>query len=193
MSEARRSAPAALRNRDPILAVLRRILPARGRVLEVASGTGEHAIHFAAQLPEIQWKPSDPDPDQRASIAAWIEESGCSNVEAPIYLDVSGPWPEGSWDAIVAINLVHISPWEATRALLLNAGRILPSGAPLCALGSHTADSNRAFDESLRARDPRFGVRDLEAVVSEAGAAGLAWVETVPMPANNFSLVFRRR
>jgi hypothetical protein len=193
-------APAAQRNRDPILAVLREELPERGLVLEMASGTGEHAVHFASALPHLTWQPSDPSADARASIAAWRASEGPENMLAPLELDAaSADWPVDAADAMVCINMVHISPWEATEGLMRGAGRLLPSGAPLVLYGPYRRaghplePSNAAFDESLKARDPRWGLRELEAVAQCAEASGLDLVRVVEMPANNLTVVFRRR
>ncbi len=196
----RQHAPAAERNREPILAVLERVLPATGTVLEIASGTGQHAIHFAAALPQLTWQPSDPGEDARASIAAWTAHSGLANVRAPLALDVrDASWGLDAADAIVCINMIHISPWESARAMTGGAGRLLKAGGVLFLYGpyrrggAHTAPSNAAFDAQLRSRDPAWGVRDMEDVVALADAAGFDLDETVEMPANNFSLVFRKR
>jgi cyclopropane fatty-acyl-phospholipid synthase-like methyltransferase len=195
--DARRHAPATLRNRDAILAVLRRHLPAAGLLLEVASGTGEHAVHVAAALPGITVQPSDPDAGARASIDAHAAASGLPNLRAALALDVAGDWPIAQADAALCCNMIHIAPWEATPALLAGAARVLPPGAPLLLYGPfrqggrHTAPSNAAFDDSLRARDPRWGVRDLEAVIEAAAGFDLATIEA--MPANNLTAVFRRR
>lgn len=196
MSDAdRQFSPAAERNRDPILAVLRRVLPASGRVLEVAAGTGQHAAWFAAHLPGLTWCPTEPDAAGRASVAAWCE--GLANVEAPVALDVTGPWAVGPVDAIYCANMVHISPWAATLGLVAGAAACLPAGAPLVLYGPfvrdgvETADSNLAFDASLRARDPAWGLRRLEAVVAAAVGFGLA--EVVELPANNVIVVLRRQ
>ncbi|MEM5370351.1 DUF938 domain-containing protein [Paraburkholderia azotifigens] len=196
----RQHAPAAERNREPILAVLERVLPATGTVLEIASGTGQHAIHFAAALPQLTWQPSDPGEDARASIAAWTAHSGLANVRAPLALDVrDASWGLDAADAIVCINMIHISPWESARALIGGAGRLLRAGGVLFLYGpyrrggAHTAPSNAAFDAQLQSRDPAWGVRDMEDVVALADAAGFDLDETVEMPANNFSLVFRKR
>lgn len=193
------TSPSVARNREPILAVLRRALPERGLVLEIASGTGEHALHFAAALPGLVWQPSDPDPAALASIAAHRAAEGPPNLLAPIALDVTAPsWPAARADAVVAINMIHIAPWAAAEGLMRGAGRVLAPGGVLFLYGPykeggvHTAPSNAAFDASLRGRDPQWGVRDLEAVAEAAGAQGLALVERVAMPANNLSLVFRR-
>jgi hypothetical protein len=194
-------APSTERNRDPILAVLRRVLPAAGTVLEVASGSGEHAIHFAAALPSLTWHPSDPDASARASIAAWAAEAALPNLRPPLALDAADPaavWPLPRADAVVCINMVHIAPWEATLGLLAGAGRLLPAGAPLVLYGpyrvdgAHTAPSNETFDGWLKNRDHRFGIRDMAEVIAAAAPRGLALDETLPMPANNFVLVLRR-
>ena len=192
-------APAVARNREPILDVLRRLLPASGLVLEVASGSGEHVIHFAAALPGLRWQPTDADPRALRSIAAHVRTAGLANVLAPHALDVRAqPWPVARADAVLAINMTHIAPWSATLGLMAGAGRTLPDGGLLCLYGPftvagvHTAQSNATFDADLRARDPAWGVRDVEAV-SEAGSAQtLMLVERIPMPANNFILVYRR-
>jgi len=195
----RLSAPAAERNAAPILDVLKTALPAHGTVLEIASGTGQHAAHFAAALPHLVWQPSDADPRARASIAAWGAHTGLANLLAPLDLDVlREPWPIAAADAIVCINMIHISPWEATVALMQGAGARLPAGGVLVTYGpyrrggAHTAPSNEAFDADLRARNPAWGVRDMEAVEKLAEAAGLICETRVAMPANNFSLVFRK-
>lgn len=197
--------PSAERNRAPIVAVLRDVLPARGTVLELASGTGEHVVHFAAEFPGLAFQPSDPDPAARASVAAWTAATGAANVRAPLALDVAAPGWEGDPGiprpaaAILCINMVHISPWAATLGLLRGAAALLAAGAPLYLYGAyrrggrHTAPSNAAFDASLRRQNAAWGVRDLEAVVAEAEARGLALAGTTEMPANNLSLVFRRR
>ncbi|MBV2148443.1 DUF938 domain-containing protein [Sphingobium sp. AS12] len=195
----KRHAPATLRNRDAILAILRDVLPSAGLVLEVASGSGEHAIHFAAALPALDWQPSDPDPAALGSIAAWRAEAGLPNLRAPILLDAAGDWPINRADAILCINMVHISPWDGTLGLLRGAGRVLPPGGLLYLYGPYirddveTAPSNLAFDASLKARDPRWGVRRLEDVVAAAEAQGLRFDRVVEMAANNLSVIFRRR
>jgi SAM-dependent methyltransferase len=194
------TAPAVARNRDPILTVLRRILPARGTVLEIASGTGEHAVYFAAALPGIVWQPSDADPAALESIASWRSAAQLPNVKPPLDLDVTSPtWPVECADAVVCINMIHIAPWRAAKGLVVGAGRVLaPRGVlflygPYKEGGRHTAPSNEAFDASLRARDPEWGVRDLDEVKALAERHGFEFVERVPMPANNLSVVFRRR
>lgn len=198
-TDARQFAPAAARNRDPIMAVLLPWLREGASVLEIASGTGEHAVHMAAARPDITWQPSDPDPAGRDSIAGWIAHSGLENVLQPVRLDVrEQPWPVTGADLILCCNMIHIAPWEAAVALVEGAGRILSDNGvlflygPYKRHGSHTAPSNEAFDASLRARDPSWGVRDLEAVEELANRNGLALAEIVPMPANNFSVIFRR-
>jgi SAM-dependent methyltransferase len=190
----------AERNKGPILEVLRGVLPARGTVLEIASGTGQHVVHFAAALGELTWQPSDPDPERRAAIAARLAAARLPNLLAPLSLDVlAEPWPVPSpVDAIVCINMIHIAPQSATAALIGGARRWLAeSGArvlflygPFQQRGRHTAASNAAFDESLRAANPAWGIRDLEEVSRLAAAAGFARVALVPMPANNLSVVF---
>lgn len=196
----RQRSPSAERNREPILAVLRDALPATGRVLEIASGTGQHAMYFAGALTGLDWQPSDADADARASIAAWIAHDGLPNVRAPLALDVHQPdWGVDSLDAVVCINMIHISPWSATQALFAGASARLVDGGVLYLYGpykrggAHTAPSNEAFDQQLRSRDPRWGVRDMEAVVTLGESVGLVCDEAVAMPANNFSLVFRKR
>ncbi|MCC8403975.1 class I SAM-dependent methyltransferase [Paraburkholderia sp. MMS20-SJTN17] len=200
MTDPRQHSPSAERNREPILAVLRDALPASGRVLEIASGTGEHAIWFASALPGLDWQPSDADEEARESIAAWCAHAGVANVRAPLALDVHQPdWGIDALDAVVCINMIHISPWSAARALFDGAGRRLVDGGVLYLYGpyrrggAHTAPSNEAFDQWLKSRDPAWGVRDLEAVVALGDAAGLTCEQVVEMPANNLSLVFRKR
>jgi SAM-dependent methyltransferase len=193
------TAPAVARNREAILAVLRRVLPRAGTVLEVASGSGEHAVFFAAALPHLRWLPSDPSPAARRSVAAHASAHGLPNLLAPLDLDAASPtWPADAADAILCINMLHIAPWAATEGLMAGASRLLPAGGPLVLYGPyreggrHTAPSNAAFDADLRARDPAWGVRDLEAVTREAAANGLHLDERVAMPANNLCLVYRR-
>jgi SAM-dependent methyltransferase len=193
----KRHAAAAERNRGPILEVLRRVLPARGLVLELASGTGQHAAHFAAALPGVSWQPSDLDLAALASIEAWRVEAALPNLRPPVALDVAAArWPVEAADAVVAINLVHIAPWEVALALLARAAAVLPPGGVLCTYGPYrfdgvTAPSNEEFDRSLRARDPAWGVRDVSALRREAADRGLRLDEVVAMPANNHALVFR--
>ena len=199
MSDDRRSAPHVARNAGLIAEVLRTILPARGLVLEVASGSGEHALHFARAFPQLLFQPSDAEPAALRSIEAWRAEAGLFNLLPPIPLDARArDWPLHDADAILCINMVHISPWAATEGLLRGAGRLLAPDAPLYLYGAYrqsgvpTAPSNEAFDASLRARDPEWGVRDLEDVVAAAEKNGLQLDDVIPMPANNLSVVFRR-
>jgi len=194
---ARRHAPATERNREPIAAVLGEELPDRGLVLEVASGSGEHAAFFAERFPDLTWQPSDPDDDALASIAEWC--AGMANVLPPIALDAAeADWPVAAADAILCINMVHISPWKATLGLMAGAGQLLAPGAPLILYGPYrqrgvpTAESNEAFDVSLNTRNPAWGLRHVEEVSAAAAARGLLLDRIVTMPANNLSLVFRR-
>ncbi len=201
-TERKQFAAAAERNTAPILSVLESIVPGTGRALEIASGTGQHCAAFAAAFPGVHWQPSDPSAEARASIAAWVEHSGHPNLARPLDIDVTRPdWAAGAggpYDLIVCINMVHISPWAAclgliagTGALLETTGRLYLYG-PYRRDGAHTAPSNEAFDRSLRTRNPQWGVRDMGEVAEVAAAQGLEWEQTVPMPANNFSLVFRK-
>lgn len=194
--------PSTARNREPILGVLQRVLPPDASVLEIASGSGEHAVFVAGAMPRLTWQPSDPDAAARASIASWIEAEGLSNVRPPRAIDVrEGVWGvegDGPFDAVVAINMIHISPWEATLGLLAGAGRLLRPGGvlytygPYMREGRHTAPSNEAFDASLKARDTTWGVRDVADVERAASLQDLTLREIVDMPANNLSLVFVR-
>ena len=197
--DGRLTAPAAERNKGPILEVLKRFLPETGLVLEIASGTGQHVVHFATALPALTWQPTDLDQDHLTSIAAWIRHGGLQNVRPPIELDVGAdPWPVGHGDAVLCFNMIHIAPWAATKGLLKGAARVLAPGGvlflygPYRRFGAHTAPSNEAFDADLRARDPEWGLRDMEEVVALAGKIRLSLIEIVAMPANNFSIVFRR-
>ena len=200
--DVRQRSPSTARNREPILAVLQRVLPASARVLEIASGSGEHAAFVAAAMPDLIWQPSDPDETARASITAWIDSERLSNVLAPRMIDVSraawGVEADAPFDAIVAINMIHISPWEATLGLVSGASRLLRAGGvlytygPYTRDGRHTAPSNEAFDASLRERDSSWGVRDVADVERQALLQGLTLREIVEMPANNLSLVFAR-
>jgi cyclopropane fatty-acyl-phospholipid synthase-like methyltransferase len=190
-------APATERNREPIREVLARELPATGTVLEIASGSGEHAVHFARAFPDLTWQPSDPDPTARASIEAWRADAGLPNLAAPLALDVTAPWPIDRADAIVCINMIHISPWESSLALFAGAAAILPEGGLLYTYGPYrfdgvTAPSNIEFEKWLHAKDLRFGVRDLRELSTAAGQHGLVLRGAVAMPANNHSLLFRR-
>lgn len=196
----RRFAPAAERNKAPILNVLERVLPRAGLVLEIASGTGQHVAHFAKALPGLIWQPSYADAAFQDSVRSWIASEHLDNVRAPIELDVCRwPWPVTQADAIICINMIHIAPWAATQALITGAKNVLPAGGvlflygPYRRFGGHTAPSNAAFDAQLRTSDPAWGLRDLETVVELAGKAGLELTDVVDMPANNFTVVFRRR
>lgn len=198
-SHGRLWAPAAARNREPILRALRPVLPPSGLLLEVASGSGEHALHLARALPGLVVQPSDPDPDHRRSVDAWAATAALPNLRPALPLDAAAPdWPLPAADAVLCVNMIHIAPWAATLGLLRGASRLLPPGGPLLLYGpfrrggAHTGPGNAAFDDSLRARDPRWGVRDLEAVAAAAAAEGLALAEVLPMPADNLVLVFRR-
>ena len=193
------TSPSFLRNRDPILAVLTRVLPEGGTVLEIASGSGEHAVYFAAALPSLIWQPTDLDQVALRSIAAHRAAARLPNVRPPLQLDASArSWPVEHADAIVVINMLHISPWRAAEGLMAGAGRVLRPGSVLYLYGPykengiHTAPSNAVFDESLRARNPEWGVRDVADLTELARAHGLSFAERVSMPANNLSLIFRR-
>lgn len=197
---AKQHAPAALRNRDPIAQVLARELPASGTVLEVAAGTGEHAVFFAEAFPALAWQPTDPSPEALASIAAYRNDYPGQNLAAPLLLDASAPesWPVTQADAIVCINMVHISPWEATLGLFAGAARVLAAGrgplvlyGPYIEQGVETAPSNREFDASLKARNPLWGLRDAAALDVLAGQHGMTRSARHAMPANNIILVYR--
>jgi SAM-dependent methyltransferase len=196
----KRCAPATERNREPIAAVLAEELPPAGLVLEVASGTGEHAVHFASRFPQLQWQPSDPDPSARESIAAWRAEAGAANLLAPMELDASASvWPIERADAVLCLNMAHISPPDATEGLLEHAGRLLPAGAPLILYGPfleeevETAPSNLTFDASLRARNPDWGLRPVSWIDQLADRCGLDRTRRVEMPASNLTMVYRCR
>jgi SAM-dependent methyltransferase len=202
-ADARMSSPSAARNGEPILAVLTKILPQGAKVLEIGSGTGEHAANFAKARPDLDWRTSELDPGSRASIAAWIDHEQLANVAAPLAIDARdaswGVEAEAPFDALVSINMIHIAPWQACLGLLDGAARLLKPGGvlflygPFALSGAHTAPSNAAFDQSLKTRDPRWGVRDLDDVAAEALARGLDLKDVVAMPANNLSVVFARR
>ena len=199
MSDHRRSAPHVARNAEPIAELLRDVLPEHGLVLEVASGSGEHALHFARAFPKLLWQPSDPEPAALRSIEAWRAEAGLFNLLPPVSLDArAADWPVAQADAVLCINMIHISPWTATVGLMRGAGRLLEAGAPLYLYGAYrqagveTAPSNEAFDAGLRARDPEWGVRELEQVVAEAERHGFRLAGVTPMPANNLSVVLRK-
>lgn len=198
-SGAKRSAPAALRNREPIAEVLSQWLPPSGLVLEIASGTGEHAVYFAERFPALDWQPSDVHPSALTSIAAWRETVALPNLRPPLVLDAAAfDWPVGQADAVLSINMVHISPWASALGLLDGARRILAAGAPLILYGPWlkddvpTAPSNAQFDADLRLRDGRWGLRRVEDFAQAASERGLSLVETRDMPANNLMLLLRR-
>lgn len=192
-------APAAARNREVIATVLKTLLPASGRLLEVASGSGEHAVYFAGQFPGIEYQPSDLDERARRSIAAHIAESGLVNALPPLSIDAEAKeWSLGELDAVLNINMIHVSPWSACVGLLERAAAALKPGGVLFLYGPYfqegveTALSNISFDKSLRQRDPQWGVRRLDAVIAEATARGLHHDCTIAMPANNLSVAFRK-
>lgn len=192
------SAPATERNRGPILEVLRRVLPAAGLVLEIAAGTGEHAVHFARALPELTWQPTDAG--SLESIAAWREWAQLPNLAEPVWLNVTQrPWPVSRADALFCANMLHIAPWGATEGLFRGARDVLPVSAPLVLYGPFlrddvaTADSNLAFDARLRARDPQWGIRHLAEVERVAAGHGFELDSLTEMPANNLTVAFRRR
>ncbi|CAN5313680.1 DUF938 domain-containing protein [soil metagenome] len=195
------NSPAAERNSQAILRVLRAHLPARGRVLEIASGSGQHAAAFSGALPAIDWTPSDPSSEARNSILAWSDAANLPNLAAPVALDAADPttWPDATFDAVVCINMIHISPWAATEGLMTGSASVLadPGGllvlyGPCREADVPLAPSNAAFDDSLKSRDPAWGLRDRDAVVALAKAHGLHLTLRVEMPANNIMLLFRR-
>lgn len=200
--DSRRHADATLDNRDELLAELQRLLPTcvppGGLVLEVASGTGQHAAFFGPRLPALRWQPTDQDPGALASIAAWTAHEGATTVLAPLTLDATAArWPVERADAVVCVNMIHISPWESCLGLLRGAARVLPPGGLLILYGPYRiegalAESNAEFDRSLRARDPRWGVREVREVEAEARLVGLEPLERVPMEWDNLVLVLRR-
>ena len=191
--------PHVARNREPILEVLRRVLPPQGLVLEIASGGGEHAAYFASNLPGVIWQPTDVNSEMFESIGAHRAAASVANLLAPLHLDVTAEqWPVARAEAMVCCNMIHIAPWAVTEGLIAGAGRTLARDGLLYLYGPHkidgrhTAPSNEDFDASLRARNPLWGVRDLTEVSSLAKRHGFALAETVPMPANNLSVIFRR-
>lgn len=195
----KKHAPATIRNRDSILNVLKHTLPKNGLVLEVASGSGEHAAYFAPRLKGLTWQPSAPNPESRASISSWAEETQSYNLLTPLDLNVLvNPWPVPHADAVVCINLLHISPWAVTKSLMAGAARTLGMGGilylygPFKVEGKHTSFSNQAFHESLKTRDARWGIRDLAKVIYEAKIQGLKHIHRIQMPANNQSIIFER-
>jgi len=194
----RRSAPAALRNREPIAEVLANWLPEQGTVLEIASGTGEHAVYFAGCFPQLDWQPSDLHPDALSSIAGWRAETSLPNLREPLALDAgSDSWPIDRADAVLSINMVHISPWASALGLIAGAARLLSAGDPLILYGPWlkddivTVDSNIAFDADLKRRDPEWGLRRVEDF-AEAAKVSFDLIETRQMPANNLMLLLRR-
>ncbi len=199
MTDNRLRYTATERNRDPILEILRRILPGSGLILEIASGSGEHIIHFAQALPDLEFQPSDPDPNALKSISAWSEHEKLHNVLQPLLIDASADqWPVAHADAVLCINMIHISPWGATVGFMRNAKRLLPAGAPLYLYGPYrqrdvtTAPGNESFDENLKSRNPEWGLRYVEDVAALAAGQGFSAPEIITMPANNLSLIFRR-
>lgn len=195
----RQSSAAAQRNRDPILEVVRQHAPARGTALEIASGTGEHIVHFACHLRALDWQPTDPMHEARQSIAAWIEHSGLANIRPPLHLDAAAtPWAVDAPAMMLCINMLHISPWPATIGLMKEAGRLLSDDAPLLIYGPFveagvdTAPSNVAFHLNLVSRNPEWGLRDVSDVERMAQGAGLALTSRIAMPANNLMLIFRK-
>ena len=193
-----RSAPAALRNREPIAEVLREWFPASGLVLEIASGTGEHALFFAERFPNLEWQPSDVHPDALSSIAAWREAAALPNLRAPIVIDAGEPaWPIERAEAVLSINMVHISPWPSALGLIDGAAKLLALGAPLILYGPWLQDgvvaapSNLAFDADLKRRDPSWGLRLVEDFAAAASKRGFDLLETREMPANNVMLLLR--
>lgn len=193
-------APAAERNRQPILEVLRRVLPASGLVLEVASGTGQHATFFSEQVPSVRWQPTDASLEALESIHGWVAEAGRDNLLSPLHLDVRwSRWPVEEADALLCINMIHISAWETTEALFAGASHLLASGSAMITYGpyrlhgEHTAPSNEAFDLDLRSRDARWGIRDVDELSELGDRTGFVLAERIAMPANNMTLVWRRR
>lgn len=195
----KRFAPATERNSTPILEVLREVLPKQGTVLEIASGTGQHAVFFAPLFPALKWQPTELDPESLLSIDAWILDAGTPNIAAPLQLDVTADsWPVARADAVVCCNMIHIAPWQACEGLFAGAARILAPGAPLFLYGPFlladvpTSPSNLEFDASLRSRNPVWGIRALDDVTRVAAANGFRFSRKIPMPANNLSVIFTR-
>jgi Protein of unknown function (DUF938) len=200
LADGRIVSPSAERNKGPIAEILMRVLPAQGEVLEVSSGTGQHVLHFAQAMPHIRWQPTERDADSLKSIASWLGQTSALNVNAPLRLDVhDASWPAHDVAAVVCINMIHIGPLSAAEALLRGAGNVIaPRGilflyGPYRRQGRHTSPSNEAFDEQLKARNPEWGVRNLEDVVHLASTVGLELEQTHDMPANNLAVVFRKR
>lgn len=199
-ADGRLVSPSAERNKGPIAAVLERVLPGHGVVLEVGSGTGQHVVHFARAMPHLTWQPSERDEASLESIAHWVAAEALPNIRAPLRLDVADqPWPVCPVVAVVSLNMIHIAPWSAAEALIRGAGAAVSPGGilflygPYRRNGRHTSAGNAAFDEQLRSQDPRWGVRDLDDVLRCAEAHGFGDPETHEMPANNLSVVLRRR
>lgn len=198
-NDSKRFSPACERNKDAILGVLHDVLPSSGTILEIACGPGQHAVHFAAGLPGVEWQPSDIDPTSLASTMAWRAEADLPNLLEPVFLDATEEeWPLSHADGIICCNMIHISPWKVTLGLLDGASRILPDDGilytygPYKVGGKHTAPSNEAFDQSLRSQNPGWGVRNLDDVALEARRRGLHLIKTIKMPANNFSVIFKK-
>jgi hypothetical protein len=199
-ADGRLVSPSAERNKGPIAEILMRVLPARGDVLEVSSGTGQHVLHFARAMPNIRWQPTDRDADCLTSIGSWLAQTPTPNVNAPLYLDVHDDvWPVRDVAAVVCLNMIHIAPASATEALLRGAGDIIARGGilflygPFRRHGRHTSASNEAFDAMLKAENPDWGVRNVEDVANLAASMGLELEQTDDMPANNLAVIFRKR
>ncbi len=191
--------PSCERNRGPILEVLERVLPETGVMLEIGAGSGQHAAELAPRFPALAWQPTEADTSLHASIAAWAEACGATNIRPPLRLDVTADdWPVKEAASLLSANMLHIAPWECCLGLMAGAGRVMQANGVLAIYGPfkrdgrHTSDSNTAFDTSLKARDAAWGVRDLEAVIEEAERNGLDHADTVAMPANNLMVIFRR-
>lgn len=198
-TDQKRYSPACERNKNAILEVLREIMPSTGTILEIACGPGQHSVHFAAGFPGVKWQPSDIDPTSITSTLAWRAEADVPNLLDPVILDATEvQWPLDHADGIICCNMIHISPWEVTLGLLDGAARILPDDGilytygPYKVGGKHTAQSNEAFDESLRSQNPSWGIRNLDDVALEARRRGLHLIKTIKMPANNFSVIFKK-
>lgn len=197
-SQGQRHAPATLRNRDAIVAVLETILPDSGLVLEIASGTGEHAVYFGQHFPHLTFQPSDAEPENLGSISAWTAREALTNIRPPLLIDTTGNWGIDAADVIICINMIHISPWEATIGLFTKAAQLLPAGAPLYLYGPYiraeveTAPSNLAFERSLKSRNLQWGLRDVADIDALAEKTNFVRESLTEMPANNISLVYRR-
>ncbi len=190
--------PATHRNRAPLLRVLEATLPATGLVVEIGSGSGQHTAYFAAALPQLTWQPTDVSAEGRASADAWAADVPQATILPAVHLDVRQPWPMERADAVICANMIHIAPWSCTDGLLEGASAVLPTGGPLVLYGpfqegARTAASNLSFDASLRQRDPRWGVRSLDAVLAAADSCRLDLSHRHDLPSNNLALVFRRR